>query len=281
MGNQKPENPNLSLWDAVEKTDPDYTKPYQGPGGFTATSINAMYVIKRATEQFGPCGIGWGWDVKDERFDTGGPLTDDGAEFAPRHMIHTVAIMLWYIKSGERHEIGPIYGHTPFVYKNKYGIQTEPEYAKKSLTDALKKAFSMLGFAGDVFLGEYDDVNYLESIKREFEIVKADDKDEVKERQAAEYRDWKAKQTELLRTAVSMNELEMVFKLAVRKMTRHNDQKGIRELTQIKDERKKFLDGPKKAPANQGKKQETPAEKPGKEDKKSQAQQQELIDNDK
>lgn len=50
--------PNLALWDEVERTDPKFTKEYTGPGGFTGTAVNAQYLAKRATEQFGPCGTG-------------------------------------------------------------------------------------------------------------------------------------------------------------------------------------------------------------------------------
>ncbi|MDD1149777.1 hypothetical protein M5G25_15895 [Pseudomonas sp. TNT2022 ID357] len=69
--------PNLALWEEVEKTDPKFTKEYTGPGGFTGTAVNAQYLAKRATEKFGPCGTGWGYDVIEERFDIGGPLLQE------------------------------------------------------------------------------------------------------------------------------------------------------------------------------------------------------------
>ena len=56
---------NTELWDSVEKTDPKFTKKVNQRGGFTA--IGAQYQMRKATESFGPYGIGWG--VKE------GPLT--------------------------------------------------------------------------------------------------------------------------------------------------------------------------------------------------------------
>ena len=54
----------LKLWNTVETTDPKYTKKVNQRGGFTA--IAAQSQIKKATEVFGPAGIGWG--VKNEEF---------------------------------------------------------------------------------------------------------------------------------------------------------------------------------------------------------------------
>ena len=241
---------NLKLWNSVEKTDPDYTKAYKGHGGFIATSINAEYIIKKATEKFGPVGVGWGWDIIEERYDTGAPLKpkedDPIPEIEIRSVVHTCKIKLWYILPG-REDKAYIehYGHTPHVYSNKYGFQTELEAPKKSLTDAIKKALSMLGFAGDVFLGEYDDINYLEELKREFAVEKADDQDAERERQAAEFREWYQKQKEMLENAVSFNELEQLYKISVRMLNRREETSKVRELTQIKDEKKAKLEGPK------------------------------------
>ena len=55
---------NLSLWESVETTDPEFTTKVNQRGGFTA--IGAQYQIKNATELFGPFGHGFG--VKDESY---------------------------------------------------------------------------------------------------------------------------------------------------------------------------------------------------------------------
>lgn len=54
---------NMDLWNRVKVTDPSAVKkitgkPYQGD------SPKPFWLIQRATEEFGPCGDGWGVEVK-------------------------------------------------------------------------------------------------------------------------------------------------------------------------------------------------------------------------
>ena len=56
-------NKNLKLWDAVEKTDLQFTKHVNQRGGYTA--ISPQYQLKCATEQFGAYGAGFGLSVSD------------------------------------------------------------------------------------------------------------------------------------------------------------------------------------------------------------------------
>ena len=48
------------LWGALGKTDPAHTKAFNRAGGFKGTAVKPMWVMQRLTEEFGPCGIGWG-----------------------------------------------------------------------------------------------------------------------------------------------------------------------------------------------------------------------------
>lgn len=144
---------HLKLWSSVEKTDPKYTKPFSKAGGFSGTAINATYLIRKATALWGPIGGKWGPVVEDEKYVNGA----DGT------IVHVLRIRL-------RHPDGefPSYGQTTFVGKNKNGQFTDEEAPKKSLTDAISKALSMLGFSADVFLGLYDDNKYVNDRKQEF-----------------------------------------------------------------------------------------------------------------
>jgi hypothetical protein len=49
---------------------------------------------------------------------------------------------------------------------------TDEDAPKKSVTDALVKALSMIGFAGDIFMGRYDDSKYVNDLRAE---AKAED----------------------------------------------------------------------------------------------------------
>lgn len=240
---------NLALWDEVQKTDPKYTKEYTGPGGFTGTAVNAQYLAKRATEQFGPCGTGWGYDVIEERFDVGGPLLNKEGALLAHAQVHTLKVALWYIGGdGERKTITH-YGHTPFITANRYGISTDFEAPKKSLTDAIGKCLSQLGFSADIRLGLYDDIHYVNERMGEAELERAEDKIDVKERQAAEYRKWLDENLSLVETAQSLNELQKVYASAMRKLDLRKDEAAKVKFTRAKDARKAEIEAGKEKAA--------------------------------
>ena len=155
-----------SLWQAVEKTDPKYTKQFSRGGGFKGTATNATYLARKATEQFGPCGTGWGINVLSEEVFTGAPHIVDGQVVA-HDMIHKVHARLWYVVDGVRGEVEQ-FGQTQIVGKNKNGFYTDEEAPKKSLTDAMSKCLSLLGFSADIHLGLYDDNKYVATLREEF-----------------------------------------------------------------------------------------------------------------
>lgn len=148
---------NLAIWKNVEVTDPKHTKQFNRGGGFKGTSTNSTYLVKKATNLFGPIGIGWGYEIVDEAFQPG----------QDKDVIHIVRIKFWYNWEGQRGEIYH-FGQTQFVGKNKNGYYTDEEAPKKSLTDALSKCFSMLGFSADIFTGMYDDNRYVNDIRKKF-----------------------------------------------------------------------------------------------------------------
>lgn len=157
---------NLALWNAVEKTPPDQTKPITGKS-YNGTSPKPHYLVRKATETFGPCGIGWGFTV-DERI-------EDGAMIEPGHFekMHVAKVTVWYEWQGKRGEVVHV-GGTPFsgCRRPKQGETrgapfTDEDAPKKSVTDALVKALSMIGFAGDIFMGRYDDSKYVSELQVE------------------------------------------------------------------------------------------------------------------
>lgn len=171
---------NLAIWAAVEKTDPKYTKGFSRGGGFKGTATNATYLARKATETFGPCGTGWGITVLNEEVFTGAPHIV-GEQVVAHDMIHKVHARLWYVLDGKRGEVEQ-FGQTQFVGKNKNGFYTDEEAPKKSLTDAMSKCLSLLGFSADIHLGLYDDNKYVAKLWEEFAPA-------VDEKQAAMLRD--------------------------------------------------------------------------------------------
>jgi len=237
---------NLKLWDSVGKTDPAYTRSYKGAGGFSGTAVNPLYTVKRLTEMFGALGVGWGYEVLEDRFDCGSTEYDkETKESIGINSIHTIKIELWHME-GDKKASATHYGHTPFVYRNKWGMQTDSEFAKKSLTDALNKAASMFGFNSDIYLGKFDDINYVQEVGDEFAIQEADDKDAELIRQRQEYEALLADNLDLIKTSVAINELEVIYKSIIRKAKRRDDKAGIKQLNDAVKLRKSELEGDKK-----------------------------------
>lgn len=158
------ENPNLHIWKAVQTTDPRRTKEFNRGGGFKGTATNPTYLAMRATEIFGPAGKGWGVEVRDEKFMDGAPILNNDGGVICHEVIHIIRVALWYYYDGKRYEVEQ-FGQTTFVGKNKYGIFTDEEAPKKTLTDGMTKCLSLLGFAADVYLGLYDDSKYVNDLR--------------------------------------------------------------------------------------------------------------------
>ena len=218
----------MQLWDAVQATDPSATKEAT-VSGQKITSISGQHMIRRATEMFGPVGIGWGWSVVEERFDQGGPVRNDKGEVLGNEVGHTVRIRLWFELNGKRGEVEQ-YGCTPFAYKSKWGITTDTEAPKKSLTDAIKKALSMLGFSADIFLGMFDDREYVQLRKEEEQMAKAEDKEAEAERQKEERLAYLKNVVESMARAQNMHELKKMHDTAVRKLSARRDEAGVKRV---------------------------------------------------
>ncbi len=178
MTEQKNKQP-ASLWSELHTTPGSAVKTNTGNKS-TKKSIDGYYMFRKASETFGPCGIGWGYEIVEERIEDGKPnvvLNKETQQPEQHHdKNHTIKLKLWYKYNGEQGEIVQ-FGHTKAMYYSNKGYWVHDEEApKKSLTDAIKKALSMLGIGGDVFTGQFNDVNYE---RQQNEIEQLDQADEV------------------------------------------------------------------------------------------------------
>jgi hypothetical protein len=143
-------NKNLDLWRSVEKTNPNYTKKAK-IGGMSITAIAPQYQIMMVTEQFGVYGENWGFKNIEldyslvEKYDM---VVFKGTFFFPKGQFEIINSSKLFIDNAKK--------------------MLDDNFAKKIETDALTKAISKLGFNADIFLGKFDDVRYLESVKKEF-----------------------------------------------------------------------------------------------------------------
>ena len=142
---------NMSLWREVFVTDPLAVKPITGKT-YKGSSPKPFWIVEQATRTFGPCGIGWGVEVKQEHY------INCGAE----DVIHSAVVKVWYIRDGKRGEVEQV-GGTKVSYRTSDGKKyiVDEDAAKKSVTDGMIKCLSLLGFAGDIFSGRWDDSKYV------------------------------------------------------------------------------------------------------------------------
>lgn len=233
VDNPGTEQDNLALWKRVFKTDERFTKASTQNGG--GTSINGTYLTMLATREFGLKGSGWGVDILEERFDDGAPITrtvkgtdgnntwelisdGNGGFLTEKH--HVMKIRLWYLVNDVRGE-EYAYGCTPYIYGSKYGPICDGEAAKKSLTDATKKALSGLGFSGDIFMGLYDNAEYRQKNKAEFDLKNASETAEDAARLRQEFDDKLTRVANTLAHGVTVNEINGVFSPIAREIDVH------------------------------------------------------------
>jgi hypothetical protein len=154
---------NKDFWDRVKKTDPKRVKAITGKQ-YKGNSPQPYYMVERMTEEFGMCGIGWGLNILNERMER---LTDTD-------VLHVAVVELWYKQGDQTGSITQI-GQTKAAYKKSDAnyIVVDEDAPKKSVTDALTKCMSYLGFAGDIFSGQWDDSKYVQELNKEFSQVKS------------------------------------------------------------------------------------------------------------
>ncbi|NFF68924.1 hypothetical protein FDF18_02635 [Clostridium sporogenes] len=113
------------------------------------TDINPMWRIKKLTEEFGPCGIGWTYEITKQ-------WIEEGSE---NQRIAFTNINLYIKYNSEWSKAIPGTGGSSFIAKERSGMYTSDECFKMSLTDAISVASKALGVGADVYF-EKDKTKY-------------------------------------------------------------------------------------------------------------------------
>lgn len=146
------ETDNLRIWKSVEETDPTQTRQVKLGREFTA--IDPYWKLRRATEQFGPAGMGWGWSVDQVL------VLETIAEVA-------VIVRLWHGSPNKSHEFFCAVGQCGLFLDNDRK-KPDGDCVKKAMTDAVTKGLSYLGFSADVFMGRFDDQKYVAAMREKY-----------------------------------------------------------------------------------------------------------------
>ena len=144
----------MVIWDKLSKTDPKHTKAFSRAGGFKGTAVKPQWVVMRLTEEFGPCGLGWG--INRPEFQ----VVPAGAEV----MVYCT-VSCWH---GTLDNILWGVGGDKVSTSRQSGTFNDDEAFKKAFTDAIMNAFKFLGVAADVHMGLFDDSKYVQEVKADF-----------------------------------------------------------------------------------------------------------------
>jgi len=210
---------NKALWMRAFTTDPKAVKPITGKQ-YSGNSPKPYWIIERLTDEFGPCGLGWGFSILNERFE----------RFSDTDTLHVAVVRLWYVLDGLRGELEQV-GQTKATYTTSKGAFLIDEDApKKSVTDALVKCASYLGFAGDIFSGRWDDSRYVAEAGKEWEARKAAENTE----RAA----WLHAQREAIFAAATMGELKHIIAKAIETAMGEDDGAAVDQINAWADEKR-------------------------------------------
>ena len=134
---------NLKIYNTVREVPPEAKKNIAGGRLKGMTDINPMWRIKKLTEVFGVCGIGWKYEIVDRWIETA---------MAKDEITANVIINL-YIKTenGEWSEPIPGIGGSMLVASETKGLYVNDECYKMALTDAISVACKALGMGADVY----------------------------------------------------------------------------------------------------------------------------------
>ena len=135
---------NLELYEKVRSVPENAQKEIKGGRLKGMTDINPMWRIKKLTEEFGVCGIGWLPKIVRTWLDKG----------ENNEVIASVEIELRVKVGGEWSEPIPGVGGSKAVVKEQNGVYTDDECYKKAYTDALSVACKALGMGADVYWNE-------------------------------------------------------------------------------------------------------------------------------
>lgn len=133
---------NMEIFNLVKEVPDEARKKITAGRLKGMTDISPMWRIKKLTELFGPCGIGWWYDPPHYEYrEANGEIKC----FCDTNI---------YYKWGETiSKPIPGKGGSGFLVREQKGFYVDDECEKKALTDAISVAAKALGVGADVYMG--------------------------------------------------------------------------------------------------------------------------------
>lgn len=183
---------NLFYYNQGREVPDTAKKPISGGRLNGKTDINPVWRIKKLTEMFGPCGIGWYYKSDREWLET---YENQIAAF--------VKIELFIKVNGEWSMPIQGTGGSMFVEMQKNGAYVSDECFKMATTDAISVACKQLGIGADVYW-DRDNTKYNTGRDQESQFLQTDEEKEKLFKELAE---------ELSRTGYSWKAVIKTYKV--------------------------------------------------------------------
>lgn len=148
-------NNDYDFYKSVAKTNPKFVKN-QSVGGRKITTIDPQSQTETATEKWGLYGKKWG--VKDISFATRMYGTTE---------LMTLTGTFWFPEGEFPYSVSD----KSFYISAKGKDIIDVDIEKKLLTSFKSKCLSLIGFNSDIFLGLFDDANYVNEMWGEFTLI--------------------------------------------------------------------------------------------------------------
>jgi hypothetical protein len=142
----------LKHWDNLKAVPADALKPINFGKLKGKSDINPQWRYEVMTQEFGPCGIGWKYEI-----------ASHWTQAAPdgQVMLFVQVNLSVYDKEAVKwSDPIPAIGGDFLLEKDKNGLHGNDEAYKMATTDALGAAMKMLGVAADVYRGLANDSKY-------------------------------------------------------------------------------------------------------------------------
>jgi hypothetical protein len=145
---------NMELWGRLRMPPKEALKTIKAGRLKGMSDISPQWRYMAITEIFGPCGVGWKYEI--EKLWT---------EFGSEDQKCAFALVNFYTTQDDGEWSAPIpgIGGSMLVAKESKGPHTSDEAYKMAVTDALSVAMKMIGVAADIYMGNMDGSKYRES----------------------------------------------------------------------------------------------------------------------
>lgn len=142
---------NIKLWDQLREVPDKAKKPITGGRMRGMTDISPMWRWHHLTERFGPCGVGWRYEITD---------IDRQVFESSEEVVLLVRLNLWYQTGDGWSEPIPGVGGAKLASMERGGLYIDDDATKKATTDALGVAAKMIGLGSDVYSQNADWTKY-------------------------------------------------------------------------------------------------------------------------